>query len=335
MDNLVRNEFTEGLKFDSPLVKNEIININQITNEDIKRAYLDAVERVREFEKKAEEAEKVNLSQEEKRKKFKELFGFKYLLGLDYMPFKQMSKGEISDRFFQKFYSVRFLDEKITEEIKNYKHILDEDNSVFRSPVTITIDINDVVSNPKMNSFRSRDGKGHGANIAEISKYLYNEPGKHDMSWYFAELKKHWFEHGQSIYWLSNMLNKTGTRFDAYGNGSHILNTMQIARNSGLTDEELGLPHGYIEALKNVKVDIMGNTPDDLEFILLFNNIHRLFSSKNIAEKFYIKDASKKGFNIIGVEGKDITISSKQQLIDYASSRLLAEKNRVHEVREV
>lgn len=52
MDNFVRNEFTEGLKFDSPLVKNERININQIPNEDIKRAYLDAVERVSEFEKK-------------------------------------------------------------------------------------------------------------------------------------------------------------------------------------------------------------------------------------------------------------------------------------------
>lgn len=123
--------------------------------------------------KKINEAEKVDLSQEEKKKKFKELLGIKYLLGIDYMPFKQMSRGKIPDRIFQKFYSVRFLDEKITEEIKNYKHILDESNSVFGSPVTITIDINDVVSNPKMNSFRSKDGKGHGANIVEISKYLY------------------------------------------------------------------------------------------------------------------------------------------------------------------
>lgn len=317
MVNRTNPEFINRIKFSpSPSIDKERINITLIQNTDIKDAYTNVVKRVSEFEKKMEEAEQVGLSLSEKRRALKNSFGINYY----FKPFWRISNP--SDRLFQRFYSIRNLDNTMQEEIKRYIQVLDRNSNVFNTPTTITIDINDVVSNPKMNSFQFQNGKSCGVNIVDISRYLYSEPDKHKMSWYFKKLGEHWKENGQTIYWLNNHLYKLGTRFDAFGNGSHILNTMQIARNSGLSDKDLGLPHGYIESLTNVKVDIIGNTSDDLEFVLLFNYIHKLFSDRKIDEEFYIKSASQKGLNIIGIKGKDISIQTKQQLIDYASLRL-------------
>ncbi len=217
----------------------------------------------------------------------------------------------------------------ISKEIEYYKHALDGEsksitslktktidiNDVVSKLKTITIDINDVVSNPKCNYFSNTQT----SNIIDISKYLYGEKGKQNMTWYIKELVKFWKENNNSHCFLSETIAKTGPRYIAYANGSHILNTMQLLRNSGLRDSDLFLPKGFIDSLKHIKIYTSDNTPDDIDFILLFNSIHRLFSRYNItSEQFYIKDASEKGKNVISVEGKDISLSNSSELYSYA-----------------
>ena len=282
-------------------------------------AYNQAKNEAGEFYNFIQRSETVTLSHEYKKQKLKELLKLKHFFEIDRNLIKQILKGKISDRLFMQFY-YPYNYSGISEEIKYYKDVLDGDDKAITSRRTVTIDINDVVSNPKSYSFSNSHTNNQGSNIIDISKYLYGEKGKQDMKWYINELVKFWEEYNNSHYCLSASLTKTGPRYNIFLNGSHVLNTMQLLRNSGLSDSDLFLPEGFIDSLKHVKFETMDNTPDDIDFILLFNSIHRLISKYNItSEQFYIKDASERGKNVIGVEGKDISLSNSSELYNYAS----------------
>lgn len=273
-----------------------------------------AEEKARRFYEEIQKAESVSLSREEKVKKLKELKSLKYLSRINQTLVKKIIKGEISDRLFMKFYFPN-RNTEIRDEISYYKKALDGEENALTSVRTVIIDINDIVSNPKNYTFDDRQG----SSIVELSKYLYGEHGKHNMDWYIGEIVRFWKEYNNSHFFLGTNMKKTGPRYNLFMNGSHVLNTMQLLRNSGLSDSDLNLPEGFIESLKQVKVEVADNTTDDIEFILLFNGIHRLFKKYNItSEQFYIKDASEKGKNILGVKGKDISISNCEELFDYA-----------------
>ena len=288
--------------------------------EELKVAYNQSKKTASEFADFIKKSETVTLSQEEKRKKLKELLRLKYIFNVDRNLIKNILKeGEISDRLFMKFYSPTEYN-GISKEIQYYKDVLKERDS-FKKPLrSIIIDVNDVVTNPKAEYFSASQTDEQGYNIIDISKYLYGEKGKQNMTGYIEELVHFWRKYNNSHYFLSCPISKVGPRYVVIGNGSHILNTMQLLRNSGLSDSNLGLPKGFIESLKHVKFNVYDNSPDDVAFILLFNNVHRLFSKYNIkSEKFYIKDDSKIGKNVIGVEGKDISLSNCSELYNYAN----------------
>lgn len=274
-----------------------------------------AAEKARRFYEDIQSAETVSLSEKEKINKLRGLKSFKYFRKINQSFIKKIIKGKkISDRLFMEFYlPYRF--DGMADEISYYKNVLDGEEKALTSIRPIRIDINDVVSNPKNFSFNDRGG----SNIVDISRYLYTEHGKHDMNWYIDEIVRFWKDNNNSHFFTSTNLKKTGPRYSLLFNGSHILNTMQLLRNSGLSDSDLGLPNGFIESLKEVKFEAADNTTDDVEFILLFNSIHKLFTKYNItSEQFYIKDASERGKNVLGVKGKEISISNCEELFDYA-----------------
>ena len=291
--------------------------------DELNVAYNQAQDIASRFNNFIQRSETVTLSQEEKKQKLNELLKFKYFSNVNRRLIKKILKGEISDRLFMQFYDPREFN-GISKEINYYKHVLDGENKDITPVKTITIDINDVVSNPKAHYFSYSQPCKRCSNIIDISKYLYGEEGKQNMTWYINELVKFWKEHNNSHYCLIGYYpEKTGPRYRIFGNGSHVLNTMQLLRNSGISDLDLFLPKGFIDSLKYVKFDTHDNTPDDVDFILLFNSIHRLFSRYNITgEQFYIKDNSERGKNVIGVKGKDISLSNSYELYSYANQAI-------------
>lgn len=286
---------------------------------ELNLAYNQAKNTASKFNNFIQRSETVTLSQEEKRQELKELLKFKYISNVNRRLIKKILKGEISDRLFMQFYYPSKFN-GISKEIEYYEHVLDGESEALTSSRTITIDINDVVSNPKDHYFFSNQQNQQLSNIIDISKYLYGEKEKPNMTWYIKKLVEHWKEYNNSHYFLNGYpARKTGPRYIIYADGSHTLNTMQLLRNSGLRDFELFLPKGFIDSLKHVNLYTRDNTPDDVDFILLFNSIHRLFTRYNItSEQFYIKDASEKGKNVISVEGKDISLSNSSELYSYA-----------------
>lgn len=273
-----------------------------------------AAERARKFNEDIQRAETVSLTREEKVKKLKELKKFKYFRNIDQSLISKILKGEISDRLFMTFY-VAYKFEGISDEISYYKKALDGEEEALTSIRSVRMDINSIVSNPKGSVL----GDHQASNIVEISRNLYTERGKQNLKWYIDEIVKFWKENNNSHFFAGANLKKTGPRYNLFMNGSHILNTMQLLRNSGLSDSDLNLPEGFIESLKSVRFEVTDNTTDDVEFILLFNSIHKLFTKYNItSEQFHIKDASERGKNVLGVKGKDISISNCEELFNYA-----------------
>ena len=221
-------------------------------------------------------------------------------------------ENEIPDELFTRYFDLRELDEDIYAEVRKYTEILHIGYEIG------VFDIVDLVSNPKTN----------GMTYIESLNRLYDKRDSVDydertFKRHMINLRRNWiqFNDGRMCLWNS-YFEKIGDKFYISNyNGSHLTCLCKLIALSGLSDKELILPSGFVKSLESIRT-LYRNTPDDLEFILMFNRMYELMKQIKPSTKFYLKRADEKGINVIGVEGLKIEISTVAEILTFLKVQL-------------
>ena len=212
---------------------------------------------------------------------------------------------DIPDEYFISFFDLPSLDVTITAEVEKYERILHLDYTQGN------LDIKDVVSNPKTNGMTYIDSLNRLYDKTDSVDYYERTFQRH-----MANLKRNWllFNDRRMCLWGSSF-KKIGSKFYiSNANGSHLTCLCKLIQISGLSDESLNMPSGFVESLKSIRT-IYKNTTDDLEFVLMFNQMYDLMKVLYPDIEFYLREFTKKGENIIGIKGTDIEISSVSDMV--------------------
>ena len=255
-------------------------------------------ETVANFNEKLEQ-KLVSNPPKEKRKTIRKVKHGKFFVG----AFQK--EEDIPDEYFMIFFDLPSLDATITAEVEKYERILHLDYTQGN------LDIKDLVSNPKAN----------GMTYIESLNRLYDKTDSVDyyertFQRHMANLKRNWllFNDRKMCLWASTF-KKIGSKFYiSNANGSHLTCLCKLIQISGLSDEYLDMPFGFVESLRSIRT-MYKNTPDDLEFVLMFNQMYDLMKFLYPDIEFYLREFTKKGENIIGIKGTDIEISSVSDII--------------------
>lgn len=218
---------------------------------------------------------------------------------------------EIPDDFFIKYFDLKHFDDEIYSEVIKYIKTLKIGYTIGE------IDIIDLVSNPKTN----------GMTYIESLNRLYDKRDSVDYAErtfkrHMANLKRNWLQFNDKAMCLwASSFDKIGDKFYiSNANGSHLTCLCKLILLSGMSDEDLKMPNGFIKSLRNIKT-MYRNTPDDLEFILMFNRMYELIKNIYPDINFYLKSSEKRGVNIIGIEGTDIEISSVSDILSFLKAQ--------------
>ena len=126
-----------------------------------------------------------------------------------------------------------------------------------------------------------------------------------------------WFEKNnrEICLWDTNYL-KIGNKYYINNfNGNHLNTLCKLIQISNKADS-FGLPDDFNEKLKHVKARFY-NTPDDIEFILLFNKIKEM----NLGLDFKLISDEQLGTNIIKIENYNTIISNKYELLRFIKDK--------------
>ena len=234
-------------------------------------------------------------------------------------------EDEIPDEFFIRYFDLKHVDDEIYAEIKKYIKILKIRYTIGE------IDIMDLVSNPKTN----------GMTYIESLNRLYDKRDSVDyeertFTQHMANLKRNWihFNEKTMCLWASSF-DKIGDKlYISNANGSHLTCLCKLIRLSGLSDEDLDMPNGFVKSLGSIRT-MYRNTPDDLEFILMFNRMFELVKNLYPGINFYLKSSEKRGINVIGIEGTDIELSTVSDILSFLKTQpLLKNKTNIFENSE-
>lgn len=213
---------------------------------------------------------------------------------------------DIPDEFFTRFFDIRNLDSSIYAEVRKYEYIL---NVQYAEG---TFDIKDLVSNPKANGMTYIEALDRLYDKTDSVDYLERTFKKH-----MINLRRNWLQFNDKNMCLwGSTFKKIGDKFYiSNANGSHLTCLCKLMQISGMPDVYFDMPEGFISSLKTIKT-VYKNTPDDLEFILMFNRMYEILKSIYPDIVFYVKNAEKKGINVIGIEGTEIEITSVSDIIN-------------------
>ena len=185
---------------------------------------------------------------------------------------------DISDEFFVSFFDLPSVDTTITEEVEKYERILQIEYTQG------DFDIKDLVSNPKTN----------GMTYIESLDRLYDKTDSVDyyertFSRHMFNLKRNWLFFNDKVMCLwASTFKKIGNKFYiSNANGSHLTCLCKLIQISGMPDEYFDLPIGFVKSLKTVRT-LYKNTPDDLEFVLMFNRMYEIMKSLYPEIIFYV-----------------------------------------------
>lgn len=270
----------------------------QIKNEILRKLYKDIHEKVEEYNKKLEKELAPQIPEKGKLQTIRKIKGAE-----KFYTMLQDDESKIPDELFIKYFNVNMVDARMNDELDRYKRALGISIKEGR------VDIRDIVGNPK----------AMGKTYIEAITTLYSERGKKSIPGYMEDIKHFWTsEYNGEMCLYDTILLKVGGKFNNFMNNSHLTNICLLCSHSGLSDMQLDMPQGFVESLKNIKMNYE-NTPDDLEFVIMFNGIQEIMNENNIDVKFVLKDDSTKGINVIGIEGKDIEFSDTESMIEHVS----------------